>query len=162
MPISREFGQARGSLVPRDRTSADGKYLIIGNEGNEFIVTDGKGVYKTGEQIITNKVTTTVGEAARTEIKNITFNDESAIALLEELQQAYPNADIYLNGQLTIDFPEDIKIPIEPNQMVTASVVGNSVRFSYCGLEKAIALMSEQYAVGTVEVRIVQPHSSKR
>jgi inner membrane protein len=35
-----------------DRTSADGKYLIIGNEGNEFIVSDGKGVYKTGEQII--------------------------------------------------------------------------------------------------------------
>jgi inner membrane protein len=28
-----------------DRTPADGKYLIIGNEGNEFIVTDGKGVY---------------------------------------------------------------------------------------------------------------------
>ena len=41
-----------------DRTSADGKYLIIGNEGNEFIVTDGKGIYKTGKQIITSKVTT--------------------------------------------------------------------------------------------------------
>ncbi len=57
-----------------DRTPADGKYLIIGNEGNEFIVTDGKGIYKTGEQIITSKVTTEVGEAARTEIRNLTFN----------------------------------------------------------------------------------------
>ena len=86
-----------------DRTSADGKYLIIGNEGNEFIVTDNKGgVYKTGEQIITSKVTTTVGEAATTEIRNLTFNDEDAIAPLEELQQAYTNADIYiyLNGEL--------------------------------------------------------------
>ena len=53
MQILREFGQARGSLVPRgqqscalgDRTSADGKYLILGNEGSEFVVTDGKGVY---------------------------------------------------------------------------------------------------------------------
>ena len=63
-----------------DRTSADGKYLIIGNEGKEFVVSDGKGVYKTGEQIITNKVTTTVGEAATTEIRNLTFNDEDAIA----------------------------------------------------------------------------------
>ena len=79
-----------------DRTTADGKYLIIGNEGKEFIVTDGKGVYKTGEQIITSKVTTEVGEAARTEIRNLTFNDEDAIASLEELQQAYPGADIYL------------------------------------------------------------------
>jgi inner membrane protein len=144
------------------RTSADGKYLILGNEGNEFIVTDGKGVYKTGEQIITSKVTTSVGEAARTEIRNISFNDEEAVAPLEELRTAYPNADIYLNGQLTIDFPEEVKIPIEPNQMVTASVVGSSVKFSYCGLERAIALLREQYAVGTVKVRIVQPHSSKR
>ena len=35
-----------------DRTVADGRYLILGTEGSEFVVTDGKGVYKTGEQII--------------------------------------------------------------------------------------------------------------
>ncbi len=140
-----------------DRTPADGKYLIIGNEGKEFIVTDGKGVYKTGEQIITSKVTTEVGEAARTEIRNLTFNDEDAVAPLEELQQAYPDADIYLTGELSIDFPEDVLIPIESNQMVTASISGSSIKFNYCGLEKAIALLRGQYAVGTVEVRIVQP-----
>ena len=139
-----------------DRTSADGKYLIIGNEGNEFIVTDGKGVYKTGEQIITSKVTTTVGEAARTEIKNLTFNDEDAIAPLEELQRAYPGAEIYLNGELTVDFPEDVKVPSEPNQMVTASLSGSRIKFNYCSLERAIAYLKDQYAVGTVEIRIVR------
>ncbi len=139
-----------------DRTSADGKYLIIGNEGKEFIVTDGKGVYKTGQQIITSKVTTTVGETATTEIRNLTFNDEDAIPALEQLQQTYPDADIYINGELTVDFPEDVKIPIEPNQMATAVLVGNSIKFSYCSLDRAIALLREQYAVGTVEVRIVQ------
>lgn len=87
------IGQAIASLAAKPhRTSADGKYLIIGNEGNEFIVSDGKGVYKTGEQIITSKVTTEVGEAARTEIKNLTFNE--VIASLEELQQGYPDAEI--------------------------------------------------------------------
>jgi inner membrane protein len=140
-----------------DRTTADGKYLIIGNEGNEFVVSDGKGVYKTGEQIITSKVTTTVGEAAKTEIKSISFDDEEAIAQLEELQQTYPNADIFLNGELTIDFPEDVKIPVEPNQMVTAEVVGSSLKFSYCELSRAIAYLKEQYAMGTVEVKVVQP-----
>ena len=139
-----------------DRTPADGKYLIIGNEGKEFIVTDGQGVYKTGAQIITSKVTTEVGEAARTEIRNLTFNDEDAIAPLQELQQAYPGAEIYLNGQLTVDFPEDVKIPIESNQMVTAVLSGSSIKFSYCGLDRAIALLKEQYAVGNVEVRIVR------
>ncbi len=65
------YAQIKGYWAS-DRTPADGKYLIIGNEGKEFIVTDGQGVYKTGEQIITSKVTTEVGEAARTEIRNLT------------------------------------------------------------------------------------------
>jgi inner membrane protein len=139
-----------------DRTSADGKYLIIGNEGNEFIVSDGKGVYKTGEQIITSKVSTVVGEVAKTEIKNLSFDDEEAIAQLEELQQTYPGAGIYLNGELTVDFPEDVKIPVEPNQMVTAGVVGSSLKLNYCDLGKAIALLREQYAIGTIEIKVVQ------
>ncbi len=142
-----------------DRTSADGKYLIIANEGNEFIVSDDSGIYKTGEQIITSKVSTEVGVAAKTEIKNLSFDDEEAIAKLEELQQTYPNADIFLNGELTIDFPEDVKIPVESNQMVTAELVGSSFKLNYCGLEKAIVFLREQYAVGTVEVKVVQSRS---
>ena len=68
-------------------------------------------------------MTTTVGEAATTEIRNLTFNDEDAYAPLLELRQAYPNADIYiyLNGELAVDFPEDVKIPVEPNHMATAA-----------------------------------------
>ena len=137
-----------------DRTSADGKYLIIANEGNEFIVSDEKGIYKTGEQIITSKVTTEVGEVAKTEIIRISFDDEEAIAQLEELQQTYPGTDIFLNGELTVDFPEDVKIPVEPNQMVTAELVGSSLKLNYCELERAIAYLKEQYVVGTVEVKI--------
>ncbi len=139
-----------------DRTTADGKYLILGNEGREFVVTDGKGVYKTGQQIITSKVTTVVGEAATTEIKNLTFNDEDAIPALEALQQAYPGADIYINGELTVDFPEDVKIAIKPNQMATAVLSGNRIKFSYCELGRAIALLNGQYAVGAIEVKITK------
>ena len=140
----------------RDRTSADGRYTILGNEGKEFIVSDGRGIYKTNEQIVIERLTTDIGEAATTEIRNLTFNDESPIAQLEQLQQAYPNADIYVNGELTVDFPEDVKIPIESKQMVTATLSGNRVKFSYCSLGRAIALLKGQYAVGGVEVRIVQ------
>jgi inner membrane protein len=139
-----------------DRELADGKYLIIGNEGNEFVVSDGKGIYKTGEQIITSKVSTEVGEAAKTEIKSISFDDEEAIAQLEELQQTYPDADIFLNGELTVDFPEDVKIPVEQNQMVTAELVGSSLKLNYCELDRAIAILKDQYAVGNVEIKVVQ------
>ena len=139
-----------------DRTPADGRYLIIGNEGKEFIVTDGKGVYKTGEQIITSKVTTEVGEAAKTEIRNITFNDESPVEALEKLKEVWRSPNIYLSGELALDFPEDVKLPIERNQMATAQLVGSRVKFSYCRLDRASALLKEQYAVGNLEIRIVQ------
>ena len=73
-------------------------------------------------------MTTTVGEAASIEIKNISFNDESAIAPLEKFNEVYTSAEIYLTGELTIDFPEDVKIPVEPNQMVTAVLSGNRIK----------------------------------
>ena len=139
-----------------DRTSADGKYLIIGNEGKEFVITDGQGVYKTGQQIITTKVTAEVGEAARTEIRNITFNDEDAIAPLQELQKSLSNSNLFLSGRVTVDFPEDVKLPIEPKQIDKASLSGNGLKLSYCPLDMAIALLKEQYVVGTVEVKIIK------
>ncbi|MDJ0636767.1 MAG: metal-dependent hydrolase [Xenococcaceae cyanobacterium MO_188.B29] len=144
-----------------DRTSADGRYLIIGNEGKEFVVTDGKGIYKTGQQIITSKVTTEVGEAARTEIRNLTFNDEDAIAPLKEIQQNYPNSDVFVSGDLAVDFPEDIQIPFTKNNYAIASVSSTTLKLSYCPLKEAIALLKEQYAMGTVEVKIVKSNLSK-
>ncbi|WP_199194377.1 hypothetical protein [Pleurocapsa sp. CCALA 161] len=50
-----------------------------------------------------------------------------------------------------------MKIPIKPNQMVTASVLGSSLKLNYCGLERAIIFLNEQYAVGTLEVKVVHP-----
>ncbi len=41
--------------------------------------------------------------------------------------------------------------------MEKAELVGSKVKFSYCSLERARALWREQYAVGTVSVKIVQP-----
>ena len=101
-------------------------------------------------------MTTTVGEAATTEIKNITFNDEDAVTPLLELKQNYPDSDVFVSGNLTVDFPEDIQIPFTKNNYATASLNGTTLKISYCPLDKAIALLREQYAVGTVEVRIVQ------
>ncbi len=69
----------------------------------------------------------------------------------------HPGAEIYLNGELTIDFSEDIKISVEPNQRVTAELVGGSLKFNYCELGRAIAMFKEQYVIGTIEVRIVRP-----
>jgi hypothetical protein len=58
----------------------------------------------------------------------ITQMDEEeteAIAQLSELQQAYPGADIYLKGELTVDFPEDVKIPSSLIKWLRLSWLGN-------------------------------------
>jgi inner membrane protein len=64
-----------------------------------------------------------------------------------------------LSGELTVDFPEDVKIPVEPNQMATAEVVGSSLSLNYCELSRAIVFLNEQFAVGTLEIKVVQPRS---
>jgi inner membrane protein len=140
-----------------DRRDASGRYFILGTSGSEFVVTDGKGVYKTNEQIITSKLTTEVGEAATTQVRTLTFNDQEVVAPLLELKSAYPNAAIYLSGSLTVDFPEDVKLPILPDQYQTVSLSGAVVNLEYCGIGEAIAVLKDQYAVGTVTAKIVQP-----
>ena len=126
-----------------DRSPANGRYFILGTSGSEFVVTDGEGIYKTNEQIITNKVITSVGEAAKTQVRTISFNDEDAITPLTQLQAAYPNAAIYLSGTLTVDFPEEIKLPILPDQYQTVSLSGATVNLDYCGISEAIAVLKE-------------------
>ena len=136
-----------------DRRNADGRYWIVGTEGSEFIISNGKGIYKTGEQILTTKVSTSVGDNATTEIKNISFNDENAVEPLVELEDAYSNSVIFVSGQLGIDFPEEVNISIKPKQYITASLASSTLNFRWQSLDEAILLLREQYAVGTIEVR---------
>ncbi|MEM8676153.1 MAG: hypothetical protein AAGF83_20155 [Cyanobacteria bacterium P01_G01_bin.67] len=39
--------------------------------------------------------------------------------------------------------------------MATAALSGNRIKFSYFSLDRAIALLKEQYAVGSIEVKLV-------
>jgi inner membrane protein len=140
-----------------DRRDASGRYFILGTSGSEFVVTDGKGVYTTNEQIITSKLTTSVGQAAKMTVRTLTFNDQEAIASLQQLQSAYPDAAIYLSGSVTVDFPEEVKLPIQPDQYQTVSLSGATVNLEYCTIEEAISVLKDQYAVGTVTAKIISP-----
>jgi inner membrane protein len=154
------YAEIKGVWV-RDRTNADGKYLILDNQGSEFIVTNGQGIYKTNEHIISNKLTTTIGRPASTEIKNITFNDEDPIPKLEELKLAYPNNQLFIFGELTIDFPEDIELPIYANQIERISLTGNTLKFNYANLKEVITILNEQYAIGNLIIKVIEHTPSK-
>ncbi len=55
---------------------------------------------------------------------------------------------IYLNGQLALNFPELVKISVEPNQMATAQIVVKRIKFEYCGLDRALGFAKVQSAIG--------------
>ncbi len=150
------YAEIKG-VLSGDRSPIEGQFLILGTEGSEFIVTDGEGIYKTNEQIIISKLNTTVGETANTVIQTLTFNDEDAIASLVELQNSYHNAAIYLTGNLTIDFPEEVKIKLEPEEYTVIELNGSSLKLSWCPIEEAERYLKDQYAVGNLTAKIITP-----
>jgi inner membrane protein len=113
-----------------DLSRADGRYFILGTEGSEFIVTNGKGIYKTGQQLLPEHLSTAVGLAATTQTVSLSFSDELGLVKLQQLQTSYPNAAIYLSGSVAVDMPEEIQFTSQPNQFQTASLVGSTLNLT--------------------------------
>jgi inner membrane protein len=155
-PTHHVYAEVDGVLAI-DSTSADGKYFIIAAEGSELIVQNSKGIYKTGEQLIAERLTTSAGKPAKTTIQTLTFDDEEAIAPLTQLQAKNPNAAIYLSGTLAVDFPEDIKVQVDPATYPVIEVAGSNVKLSWCPSEQVLVYLKDQYAIGTVTAKIILP-----
>ncbi len=132
-----------------DRTSASGRYFVIDAVGNEFVLmsTDGK-IYQTGQDILAEKITTTTGKPQTTQLLTLTFNDENP---LEQLSTIPPGKLTFVSGQLTIDFPEDI--PAE--QINVYQVSGSTIKFNYCSLNQVIQLLSDQYVIGSLSIKVI-------
>ncbi|MEA5498029.1 metal-dependent hydrolase [Limnoraphis robusta] len=130
-----------------DRSDASGKYFVVDNLGNEFVVMNDNGIYQTGADIIANKLTLTTGNAQQREIITLTFADENPIEQLSRIPQGKL---IFISGQLTLDFPEDI--PLEQSNQWSLS--GSTIRFNYCNLEKVSELLREQYVIGTLQIKV--------
>ena len=109
-------------------------------------MTDGRGIYKTNQQIIVSKLSSVLGEKATTESKTLTFDDENPVPALRKLQVDYPNAAIYLSGAIVADAPEDLELG-SPNlsALQTLSVAGGNVTMNYHSLEAAIVQLADQY-----------------
>ncbi len=136
-----------------DRSKADGRYLILGNQGKEFIVTDGEAVYKTGAEIITSKVKTIIGDESANIIQTLSFNDEQATPQLNQLKEKYPANLIVVTGEVTIDLPD--KIGSYATNQKRFNLSSNKLTFNNCLLDDAIAVLDGQYAIGSVEVTII-------
>lgn len=140
-----------------DRTRADGKYFIVANEGKDFIVSDSKGIYKTGQQIIVDRVSSSLGNPATTQIQTLSFNDEEVAPKLNEIVAAHPNAMILLSGAISVDVPESIRIPIVANQFQTAQQAGSTVKFDFHPVDRALLELGDQFGTGTLTVKVISP-----
>jgi inner membrane protein len=154
----RVYAQIEG-VWAIDRSSANGKYLILDTDGIEFIVTDGKAVYKTNQQIIVSKVSSVLGEKASTTSRTLTFDDENPLPALRRLRVEFPNAAIYLSGAIGVDAPEDLELGGQnPAALQTFSSAGGSVTMSYEPLESALVRLLDQYLTGTIAAKIISLH----
>ena len=141
-----------------DRTRADGRYFILDTVGREFLAADRHGnLYQTARHIVATKLTTEVGAAARTRIRTLTFDDEDPLPQLERIRAEELGAAVFVSGRLTVDFPEEVKLPQQPDRYPSAQLSGSTLTLSYEGVERAIELLADQYAIGSVSVKIVRP-----
>jgi inner membrane protein len=134
-----------------DSTRADGKYFIIAMENSEFIVNNKVGIFKSGTNIISDRLTAEIGKPASSSVQSLEF-DEEEFALVP-----VSNASIFITGTLTLEEPDLIKIPSNPKQFETVQLSGEQINFTYCPLENALVLLKGQIITGAVEAKIFSP-----
>jgi inner membrane protein len=150
------YAQVEG-VWASDRTSATGRYPVIAAEGSEFVVLTPQGMVKTGQQVITNKVTTEVGQPATTQIRTLTLSDQDPLEQLQRLRVEFPAAGIYLSGQVTVDAPEEVELVTKPNQLATLTIAGNTATLNHHPIEAAVIQLQGQFATGTLTAKIMTP-----
>jgi inner membrane protein len=144
------YGVINGTFAS-DSSSADGKYFIVAGEGNEFIVANKQEVFKTGTNIIANRLTVETGKPSSSSVQSLEFDEE--LFAIEPVE----NTLIVVSGTLTVDDPAIIKVPINPKQFEIVNLSADKITFNYCPLERAIKLLAGQYVTGSLEAKIFTP-----
>ena len=143
-----------------DRSRADGRYLVLGTDGKEFIVTDGGSIYHTGQSMVVDKLTTELGEASERQTQTLTFNDEEPGPQLQQLAMANPGKKIYLSGSITVDYPEGLRLQPPGRRYETAVMAGESLTLEFHPLELAVVQFSDQWVTGSQRALVQETPSS--
>ncbi len=140
-----------------DRLPISKRYFVLGQSGGNYVVMDNQGIYKTGEQIAVTKTSIQIGDKASTTTQQFTFDDESPLSVLQQLQQQHPNSLIVLSGQLTVDMSEDIKPMTDVNKFTTLKLSGDLMTLELAPLQTTQQQLKDQYVTGSVTAKIINP-----
>ncbi|PSF35048.1 metal-dependent hydrolase [Aphanothece hegewaldii CCALA 016] len=144
-------------VTESDRSFIQGRYLIIGADDSEFILTDGQRIYKTNQQIIPTQLMTKVGNLARTEIQTLIFQDEEILSRLQSLAEHYPIDRVWLSGELKVDLSDEIQPVVMIDQYPTLTVSGTTVKLRYHPLKQALQDFVGHYGTGFLTIKIIIP-----
>jgi len=152
------FAIVEGSFLA-DLSNASGKYFILSQVGNEFVLLNQSGIYQTGmgAQITATRINTKLGQTSLRQILPLTFTEEEILPKLVAVAQAHPKALILLTGQVSIDSPEEISIFPKPGQLETVKLMGNQLVFNHCPLSQILDKISLQFGSGNLELKIITP-----
>ena len=137
-----------------DRSRADGEYLILKSDGNEFIVTDGSGIYHTGKSLVVESLKARVGEAMQSRTETLSFADENPTERLQQVAIANAGKRVYLSGTLTVDYPEGITLQSPGRQYETTVLTGESLTLDLHPLELGVLQLSDQWVTGSLTVMV--------
>jgi inner membrane protein len=143
-----------------DRSKADGAYFVIGVENGDFILQNERGLYKTGQNLIADRLTVRKGRTASISTQSLAFSDQEPASQLQQLQHSHPSSAVFLSGLLKIDFPEEMVMSaIQPNQLKTIALVGDTVTLNHCPIDQALIYLKDQYATGTLTAKTLTPRA---
>jgi len=137
-----------------DRSSADGRYLILGLEGRDFIVTDGQRIYHTGQNMAVERLSAVAGDDTNRQTQTLIFNDAEPGPQLQQVRSANPGRAVYLSGTISVDYPEAIQLGVFGRSMETATLSGDSLTLKYHPLDQAILQLADQWVSGQLVVLI--------
>lgn len=152
------FALVQGTFLA-DSSTADGRYFILSQAGNEFILMNRSGIYQTGlaGQISATRINTELGQPSLRQILPLTFAEEEILPKLVSIAQSHPKALILVTGAITIDSPEEVSIAPKPGQLETVKLAGNQLVFNHCPLPQIINKISLQFGSGSLELKIISP-----
>jgi len=152
------FAVVEGTFI-KDSSDAGGKYFIISQVGNEFVLLNKSGIYQTGlsHQIDARRLTTEIGPPAQQQILSVSFAEEEILPQLISIAQSHPKALILVSGQISIDSPEEVAIAPKPGQLEIAKLSGNQLILNHCPLGQILDKVNLQFGSGNLELKIITP-----
>jgi len=144
-----------------DRTKVHGKFLVVQQTKDGFVVYAKGKVYKASiqpdAQILIESIVGDVGESAVTTIDIINLHYDQ---ISERLAKYYrPGELVFVSGHLKSD--EQVDIPRDSYELESIKASNDSYTLEFAPLKKVLTVLGDQFGSGRLEIRSIISNSFK-